>query len=95
MRRAARIDDNQNEIVKALREFGASVLIVSQLKNCFDILVGYEGRNYIMEIKDGSKSPSKIKLTEGEKKFMESWKGGPYFIVFSPGQAINILKDHV
>jgi hypothetical protein len=75
LRRAARIDANQNEIVKQLRKVGCSVLIVSQLKNCFDILIGFKGKNYAFEIKDGNKPPSQRKLTEGEKKFFNSWNG--------------------
>jgi YHS domain-containing protein len=92
MRRAARIDTNQPEIVKALRKAGASVLITAQLKNCFDILVGYNGINYIMEIKDGKKPLSQRKLTEGEFKFKESWKGGTYYIVNSIDEAFKIIK---
>ena len=65
MRRAAKVDDNQKEIVSALRKLGASVLITSQLKNCFDILVGYKGINYIIEIKDGKKPPSQRMLMTG------------------------------
>ena len=91
MRRAARIDSNQNEIVDALRRCGASVLITSQLKNCFDILVGYKGVNYIIEIKDGSKPPSQRKLTTGEKRFRDEWKGGKYYVVESVEEAINLI----
>ena len=92
MRRAAKIDSNQNEIVEALRRCGASVLITSQLKNCFDILVGYNGINYIVEIKDGKKPPSQRKLTEGEIKFMENWKGGKYYIIESIEDAFEMIN---
>lgn len=92
MRRSARVDDNQREIVEGLRKYGASVLITSQLKNAFDILVGYNGVNYIMEIKDGSKPPSQRKLTKGEQNFKNTWKGGEYYIVLNLEQAINIIK---
>ena len=92
MRTAARVDSNQKEIVEGLRRYGASVLITSQLKNCFDILVGYEGVNYIMEIKDGKKPPSQRKLTKGEEKFKEIWKGGGYYVVESLNEAIILIK---
>lgn len=75
MIRAARVDNNQPKLVKQLRQCGFSVLIISQLKNCFDILVGYKGNNYAFEIKDPDKPPSKRKLTEGEQKFFDTWKG--------------------
>ena len=92
MRRNARIDANQNEIVEALRRCGASVLITSQLKNCFDILVGYNGVNHIVEIKDGNKPPSQRKLTKGEEKFRDEWKGGKYHIIESIEDALKLLE---
>ena len=75
MMRAARVDANQPEIVKAFRDLGWSVLIISQLKNCCDIVVGKHGENVLVEIKDGKKPPSQQKLTTGEDKFLSNWKG--------------------
>ena len=81
MRRAARIDSNQNEIVKHLRDHGASVQILSMVgKGCPDILVGYTNaggvqRNIVMEIKDGEKPPSQQRLTPDEEKWFERWQG--------------------
>lgn len=92
MRRACRVDNNQKEIVIGLRNYGATVLVTSQLKNCFDILVGYNGINYIMEIKDGKKTKSKTKLTDGEIGFKNKWKGGEYYIVKSLEEAIEVIK---
>jgi hypothetical protein len=78
MRTAARIDDNQPEIVKEFRRLGFSVLLISQLKNCADILISRDMFTAIIEIKDGKKSPSQRRLTEGEQKFKDSWKGRYY-----------------
>ena len=75
MIRAARVDANQPEIVKTFRKIGWYVLIISQLKNGCDILVSKGGRTIAVEIKDGSKSASKQKLTPGEEKFREEWQG--------------------
>jgi Holliday junction resolvase len=74
-RRAARVDANQGEIVKAFRALGWYVLIISQLKNCCDIIVSKNGRTIAVEIKDGSKPSSQQKLTEGELKFKDEWQG--------------------
>ena len=93
MRRNARVDANQKQIVKALRKAGASVLITSQLKNCFDILVGYNNKNFIMEIKDGEKPPSQQRLTPGEEKFKNEWNGGVYHIVKSVDEALRIILN--
>jgi hypothetical protein len=74
-RRAARIDDNQNEIVEEFRARGASVKVVSQVKGFVDIVVGYRGHNFLIEIKDGRKPPSARKLTDDEIEFHASWRG--------------------
>ncbi|MEE9351679.1 MAG: hypothetical protein V3U78_05420 [Thiotrichaceae bacterium] len=73
--RANRIDSNQTEIVAHFREWGCSVLNISSLKNCADIIVALHGRSIVVEIKDGSKPKSARKLTSGEESFKQSWKG--------------------
>lgn len=76
MRRAARTDANQTDIVDALRDVGASVSVTSMVGSGFpDIVVGYRGINYLMEIKDGSKPPSKRRLTSDEQEFHDLWRG--------------------
>lgn len=79
-RRAARIDVNQTEIVDEFRRLGASVKIVSQLKDFVDVVVGYKGFNYLVEIKDGEKPKSAQRLTPGEEKFHAEWKGSTAII---------------
>ena len=76
MRRNARVDDNHKEIVDGLRAVKASVQSLAPIgKGCPDILVGYRGVNYVMEIKDGSKPPSKRQLTEDEIGWHRAWCG--------------------
>ncbi|MBO2009199.1 hypothetical protein [Hymenobacter negativus] len=87
----ARVDANQPAVVAALRGIGASVLHLHTLPNCFDILVGFRKRDFIMEIKDGSLPESKRQLTEGEAKFRDEWRGGTYHIVTTPDEAIAIV----
>ncbi len=89
MFRAAKVDDNQPEIVKALRKAGWYVLIISQLKNCCDIMISKNGRTVAIEIKDGNKPPSKRKLSEGEQKFRDNWQG-EYALVESIEDALAI-----
>lgn len=91
MRRAARIDANQNEIVQALRDVGASVAITSMVGSGFpDLVVGFRGRNFLFEIKDGSKPPSKRRLTDDEQEFFDTWRG-IIFIVNDVNEALEIL----
>jgi len=89
MIRAARVDRNQPEIVKAFRGLGWSVLIVSQLKNCCDIIVSKGGRTICVEIKDGLKPPSGQKLTPGELKFQSEWQG-EYMIINCVDDVANL-----
>lgn len=91
MRRAARIDDNQNELVQALRDMGASVAITSMVGSGFpDLVVGFRGRNFLFEIKDGSKPPSKRKLTEDEQRFFDAWRG-TIFVVNNVNEALSFI----
>jgi hypothetical protein len=76
MRRAARVDDNHAEIVEALRRAGASVQSLAPVgKGCPDLLVGHRGKNTLLEVKDGSKPPSKRKLTPDEHIWHAHWNG--------------------
>ena len=81
LRRAAKVDDNQNEIVLKLRQIGCSVAITSMVGRGFpDIVVGYRGINYLFEIKDGNKPPSKRKLTPDEVDWHHAWKGSVHVV---------------
>jgi hypothetical protein len=91
MRTRARVDTNQPAIVEALRKAGATVLHLHTIgKGCPDIAVGIHGRNYLMEIKDGSLSPSKQKLTRDEQEWHEAWRGEVY-IVSSVDEALAAI----
>jgi len=48
--RAARVDANQQEIVKALRSVGAYVRVITQGDGLPDLLVGYRGVTLLMEV---------------------------------------------
>ena len=91
MRTAARKDDNHNEVVKVFNSLGWAVLDISQLKNCCDAFVSKSGITVAVEIKDGSKPPSKRKLTEGELKFKNRWKG-KYAIIESVDDVLSLNK---
>lgn len=93
MRRRARVDANQKEIVVKLREFGCSILHTHQLgKGAPDIIIGYNNRNYLIELKDGNKSKSQQKLTPDELEFKSGWKGS-YFVCNSYEQIISVLDE--
>jgi len=76
MRTAARIDDNHNEIVAALRQIGCSVQSLAAVgKGCPDLLAGLSGRNFLLEIKNERQPPSKQALTTDELLWHNNWNG--------------------
>jgi len=80
-RRAAKVDANQREVVKALRHAGASVQHLHAVgEGCPDILVGFRSRNYLLEIKDGKKPPSARKLTPDQEKWHGAWLGDVHVV---------------
>lgn len=91
MRQRAKVDANQKEIVKALEEYGATVLHLHQVgKGCPDIAVGWRGVNYFFEIKDGAKFKSERKLTADEKRWHETWRGTVH-VIESKEQALMAI----
>jgi len=93
MRRIARIDANQHEVVDVFRRMGFSVLFLHQVGGgCPDILIAKNWQSYLVEIKDGKKSPSKRKLTIDQEKFHETWNGD-IFIVESVEEAISLAHE--
>jgi hypothetical protein len=76
MRRAAKVDANQAEIIAALRKIGASVQPLHAVgAGCPDLAVGWRGMTSLLEIKDGSKPPSARKLTPDQVKWHAEWRG--------------------
>lgn len=77
MRFRARVDDNQNEVVSQLKQiYGLSVRVTSMVGAGFpDLVLGWRGKNYLIELKDGKKSASRKKLTELESKMKDTWFG--------------------
>ena len=72
-----RADANQSEVMGDLRKYpGISVRSLHTLGDGIpDLIVGFRGSNYLFELKDPEKPPSKRKLTEDEIKFFDSWNG--------------------
>jgi Holliday junction resolvase len=93
MRRAARTDATQTDIMSALRQAGAIVHSLASVGNGMpDLLVLHRGQTILLECKDGRKSPSKRTLTPDQVRFMENWQGGPIAIVDSVEAALRVLR---
>lgn len=91
MRRAARVDENQAEIVAALRAAGASVQVLSAVgQGCPDLLVGFGGENLLFEVKNKSLPPSRRRLTPDEAAWHASWEG-VVVVVETVAEAVGVL----
>lgn len=91
MRRAAKVDANQPAIVDALRKAGATVTPLHAVgQGCPDILVGYRGKNYALEIKDGSLPPSERRLTPAQQEWHAAWRG-QVLVVRDEGEALAAI----
>jgi hypothetical protein len=84
MRYAARVDANQQTIVKTLRDAGAYVWIIGLP---VDLLVGFDGQTYLVEVKDGSKKA----LTRLQQDFFGNWIGGGLHRIESPEDALRMI----
>tara|TARA_R100000655_G_C2964288_1_gene189385 strand:+ start:776 stop:1093 length:318 start_codon:yes stop_codon:yes gene_type:complete len=85
-------DANHKELVKIFENAGCSVLDISSLPNCCDVIVSKYGRSIFCEIKDGKKPPSQRKLTDGEIKFMNETQGA-WRLVQSEDDAYKFIQE--
>lgn len=84
MRYAARVDATQEQIVSALRAAGAYVWIISLP---VDLLVGYETKTYLVEVKSGPKK----RLTKLQEDFFAKWTGSELVRIETPEQALKMI----
>ena len=76
MGRNARVDINHNHIVDALRNVGASVVSLAPMgRGVPDLLVGFRGVNYLLEIKT-----EKGKLTADQTAFIATYCGRVHIV---------------
>ena len=86
---AKKVDKNQKDVVKALRDYGADVFLLHTVGGGIpDLMVCYEEQTILMEVKDGEDK----KLTPQQVTLFDNWKGGPLHRVNSVQNAIEVLK---
>ena len=84
MRYAARVDATQDQVVSALRAAGAYVWIIGLP---VDLLVGYNGQTFLVEVKSG---PRKA-LTKLQQEFFAKWVGGRLERIEGAEQALRMI----
>jgi uncharacterized protein YjeT (DUF2065 family) len=84
MRRAARVDATQEAIVSALRAAGAYVWVIGLP---VDLLVGYNGHTFCVEVKSGPRN----RLTKLQADFFENWSGSTLARIDCPEAALRMI----
>ena len=91
-------DTNEPEIISALEAVGATVEQLPTGKGVPDLLAGYKGENYLLEVKrnpeKGKVYASHVKLNPKQEIWHKCWRGS-VSIVHTPGEALRAigLKD--
>jgi hypothetical protein len=84
MRYAARVDANQRQIITALEAAGADVWVIGLP---VDLLVGYKGHTFLVEVKNGPRK----RLTALQADFFENWSGSTLARIDGPEAALNMI----
>lgn len=79
----AKRDANEPEIFKGLIQAGCSV----QRSDWVDLVVGHNGRTFLLEVKTSWKAP----LKDSQKLLLEMWKGH-YVIVTNLDEALQAVN---
>ena len=86
---AKKVDINQKDVVKVLRDNGADVFLLHMVgKGIPDLLCAFEGNTILIEVKDGAKKP----FTKDQIEFIARWKGGPLHRVNNEQEALEVLN---
>ena len=87
---AKRTDANQQEITNALLGVGATVESLHKVGGgCVDLLVGFGGVNYLLELKT-----ERGRLNKRQQEWHEEWRGRT-FVVRSVDQALAAIGVEV
>lgn len=92
MRRAAKVDENQQAIVDALRGAGASVVSLAGVGNgCPDLLVGVGLDLWLMEVKHPGRSKNRRAPNALQQEWHARWKAKPVVVVLTPAEALAAI----
>ena len=87
MRRAAKRDVSEPEIVTTLRDAGFSVHPISQT-GLPDLLCGFRRRTFLVEVKSSDKGYGKG-LNPNQQRFADRWAGVPIVILRNANEAAD------
>ena len=88
--RNAKTDHNQNEIVQALRQVGCTVVLLHKVGSGVpDLLVGFRGDTYLMEVKQAKGKPN-----VRQEQWYREWNGRVPVVVKTIDDAINAVMPN-
>lgn len=91
-RRAARVDESQPKIVRALRAVGAMVVSLAGVGGDVpDLLVGFRGRTYLFEVKAPGREMHHRQRVRRQAEWRARWPGGPVNAIATPEEALRII----
>jgi len=87
---AQKVDENEAEIVAALRAIGCDV---ERIGMPVDLLVGYRARNFLIEVKNPNTDYGKRnRSTDEQRRWIAGWKG-QVRIVYTAEEAIDLVTN--
>lgn len=92
MRRAAKVDANQADIVRELKRAGADVRSLAAVGEGFpDLAVGFRQRTFLLEVKRPKDKGQRAGiLTDDQKLFFAQWRGHAA-VVSTPEEALRAI----
>lgn len=84
-------DANQADFILDMKAIGAPVVDLSSVGGgCGDVLVGWNFRNWLFELKDPNQPPSARKPRQSQLAFRASWRG-QYDLVETSEAAMQLM----
>lgn len=93
MRRAARIDGNQPALRSQFEGLGGSWQPIPAVSGGEpDALLGWRGRNKLVEVKDPSRPPSRRRLRTKQRDWHEAWRGEKPVVVETLEDVLRLFR---
>ena len=92
-KRGGRKDDNHDELVSALEKMGVGVVDTSEKGGGFpDLICAVRHETLLVEIKNRKTGYGRKGLNKNQKKFAESWTGGPVYVIESVDDCVLLAN---
>ncbi len=86
-------DSNHDAIADALKQKGCSVVSLAEVGHGVpDLLVGFNGQTFLLEVKVKSKD---VRIRPSQERFYANWKGGVGAIVHSVEEAWVVISQTI